>query len=99
MLKECEDCIYNTTTLACFNCNAYKVDKAVTNINKYIEEENTDKFLFLFNNKYKDIINNNINTQMIECKFVSTIPEEDVCIIVDQKNFNKGNNQEVKGDE
>ena len=74
MLKECENCIYNTTTLACFNCNVYKVDKAITNINinKYIKEEDTGKFLFLFNNKYKDIINNNINTQMIECKFIST---------------------------
>ena len=99
MLKECEDCIYNTITSACFNCNACKVAKAITNINKYIEEENTDKFLFLFNNKYKGIINNNINTQMIQCKFVSTIPEEDVCIIVDQKNFNKENNKEVKENE
>ena len=72
MLKECRDCIYNTITLACFNFNAYKVDEAITNINKYIEEEDTGKFLFLFNNKYKDIINNNINTQMIECKFIST---------------------------
>lgn len=72
MLKEYEDCIYNTTTLAYFNCNVYKVDKAITNINKYIKEEDTGKFLFLFNNKYKDIINNNINTQMIECKFIST---------------------------
>lgn len=67
MLKEYEDCIYNTTTLAYFNCNVYKVDKAITNINKYIKEEDTGKFLFLFNNKYKDII-----TQMIECKFIST---------------------------
>ena len=99
MLKECKDCIYNTTTLACFNCNAYKVDEVITNINKYIEEEDTGKFLFLFNNKYKDIIDSNINIQMIECKFVSTIPEEDVCIIVDQKNFNKENNKEVKENE
>lgn len=99
MLKECKDCIYNTTTLACFNCNAYKVDEVITNINKYIEEEDTGKFLFLFNNKYKDIIDSNINTQMIECKFVSTIPEEDVCIIVDQQNFNKENNKEVKENE
>lgn len=93
MLKECEDCIYKTTTMACFNCNVYKTNKAITSVNKYIEEENIDKFLFLFNDKYKDIIDNNIDTQIIEYRFVSTMPEEDVCIIIDQENFNKENNK------
>ena len=99
MLKECKDCIYKTTTMACLNCSVYKANKAITSVNKYIEKEKIDKFLFLFNNKYKDIVDNNVNTRIIECKFVSAMPEEDVCIIVDQENFNKENDKEVKKDE